>query len=198
MKEWIYDWGGANVALFHAINANHARWLDRFMLALTWAGDHNRFALYVACTALITWWQFARHPARPTSGEWILALATFSLAYLADGLLVTALKSYLDFPRPSALFAPDALVVVGPPEFHRSFPSGHASFAALFAAVLWPCAKSHATRIALVVYVIAVCVSRPYLGFHFPADVLFGSLKSVLLVVTVRMALKKCTPQSHV
>ena len=66
MNEWIYDWGGANVALFHAINGNHAPWLDRFMLALTWAGDHHRFALYVACTALITWWQFARHSARPT------------------------------------------------------------------------------------------------------------------------------------
>ena len=24
MKEWLYDWGGLNVTLFHAINANHA------------------------------------------------------------------------------------------------------------------------------------------------------------------------------
>src|SRR4029079_16825561 len=100
MKGGVHSWGVTNVALFHAINANHAPWLDRFMLALTWAGDHNRFALYVAFIGLVAWWQFARHAARPTTGEWILALATFSLAYLADGLLVTALKSFLDFPRP--------------------------------------------------------------------------------------------------
>ena len=193
MKQWIYDWGGANVALFHVINANHAQWLDQLMLALTWAGDHNRFALYVAFIALVAWWRIARYPESPVVREWMLALATFSIAYLADGLLVTALKSYIDLPRPPSVLSPDSLVVVGPPEFHHSFPSGHASFATVLAAVLWPCARSLAMRIALVCYVIAVCLSRLYLGFHFPADVLFGSLISLLLVVGTRTTLTRCT-----
>jgi len=55
-------------------------------------------------------------------------------------------------------------------------------------AVLWPLGKP-VIRIALAVFVIGVCLSRPYLGFHFPADVLFGSLKSLVLVITVRAAL---------
>src|SRR3954468_12565996 len=175
MKEWIYDWGGANVALFHALNANHAQWLDNIMLALTWAGDHNRFAFYVSFMALVTWWRIARYPDSPAGRQWMLALATFAIAYVLDGFLVTALKSYMDLPRPVLVFLPDSLVVVGPPEFHHSFPSGHASFAALFAAALWPCTRGPASRIVLAVYVVAVCLSRPYLGFHFPADVLFGS-----------------------
>jgi membrane-associated phospholipid phosphatase len=198
MKEWIYDWGGANVAMFHALNANHAHWLDQVMLALTWAGDHNRFALYVSFIALVTWWRIARYPESPAGREWMLALATFAIAYVLDGFVVTGLKSYMDLPRPSLVFLQDSLVVVGPAEFHHSFPSGHASFAALFVASLWPCTRSLALRIALVVYVVAVCLSRPYLGFHFPADVLFGSLLSVLLVVGVRAALAMWRPPSRV
>jgi membrane-associated phospholipid phosphatase len=53
---------------------------------------------------------------------------------------------------------------------------------------LWPLVKPF-IRAALVLFVIGVCLSRLYLGFHFPADVLFGSLKSLVLVAAVRAAL---------
>jgi len=188
MKAWLYDWGGANVTLFHTINANHAAWLDSIMLALTWAGDHDRFAGYLGVLALFTWWRFSRNPANASSHALVLALVTLSIAYFLDGLLVIGLKSAFDFPRPSAVFAPDGIVVVGTPEFRHSFPSGHASFAALLATVLWPLVKPF-IRAALVLFVIGVCLSRLYLGFHFPADVLFGSLKSLVLVTAVRAAL---------
>jgi membrane-associated phospholipid phosphatase len=198
MKDWIYDWGGANAALFHALNANHAQWLDHTMLALTWSGDHNRFALYVSFLALVTWRRIARYPESPIAREWMLALTTFAIAYVLDGFLVTGLKSYMDLPRPSLVFLPDSLVVVGPAEFHHSFPSGHASFAALFATVLWACTSRRGVRIALVLYVVGVCLSRPYLGFHFPADVFFGSLMSALLAIGVRAALIRWTLPSRV
>lgn len=195
MKQWAYDWLGANAGLFHAINANHAPWLDCIMLAFTSAGDHNRFPVYLGVFALVTWWSFAKDPASSTARAWMLALTTFAIGYLLDGLLVIGLKTMFDFPRPSAVFDSGSLVVVGAPEFHHSFPSGHASFAALVAAVLWPIAKNSTLRIALVLYVAGVCLSRCYLGFHFPADVLFGSLKSLLLVVVLRLALVHWTPQ---
>ncbi len=191
MKEWLYDWGGLNVTLFHAINANHLAWLDRLMLALTWAGDHDRFSLFVAVLALVTLWRFSRDPARPITRTWMLALATFSLGYLLDGVLVISLKSAFDFPRPFAVLPADSLVIIGPPESHHSFPSGHASFAMLVAAVVWPLTKNLATRVALAVFVVGVCLSRPYLGMHFPADVLFGSLKSLLVVIAIRASLAR-------
>ena len=197
MKEWLYDWGSLNVVLFHAINANHAAWLDWIMLALTWAGDHNRFSAYLTVLALVTWWHFSRDPASPPARAWMLALATLSIGCLLDGMLVIGLKSAFDFPRPPLIFPRDSLVVVGTAEFHHSFPSGHASFATLVAAVLWPTTKNLGARIALVVYVVGVCLSRPYLGLHFPADVLFGSLKSLLVVIAVRAALTRWTPTAR-
>jgi membrane-associated phospholipid phosphatase len=194
MEEWLYDWGGLNVALFHAINAKHAAWLDRLMLALTWAGDHDRFPLYLAVLALVTWWRFSRDPESPSARASMLALATFSIGYLLDGMLVIGLKSAFDFPRPPAVLPADSLVIIGPPELRHSFPSGHASFAMLVAAVLWPEAKNLATRIALALFVAGVCLSRPYLGMHFPADVLFGSLISLLVVIAIRATLTRWMP----
>lgn len=161
------------------------------MLALTWAGGHDRFVPYLVVLACATWWRFARDPAGPATRTWMLALATFPIAYLLDGFLVLSLKSAFDFPRPPALLAAQSLVVVGTPEFHHSFPSGHASFATLVVAVLWPCACNAAARVALAILVAGVCLSRPYLGLHFPADVVFGSLKSLLLVLGVRAALTR-------
>ncbi len=199
MKAWLYDWGGLNVALFHAINANHAPWLDALMQAFTWVGDHNRFEYYLAALALATWWQYAREPDSPRTRAWLLALAIFSLGYILDGMLVIGLKAAFDFPRPPAVFPPDSVIVVGTPEFHHSFPSGHASFSTLIAASLWPIASRLAVRSLLVVLVAGVCLSRPYLGFHFPADVLFGCLKTLFLVVAIRAVLLRCVrgPLSH-
>ena len=194
MKEWLYDWGGLNAALFHAVNANHAAWLDRLMLALTWAADHDRYPLYLAVLALVTWWRFLRGPASPAARAWMLALATLCIGYLLDGMLVIGLKYAFDLPRPPAVLPPDSLVIIGAPELHHSFPSGHASFATLVAAVLWPRTKTRAGRAALVLFVVGVCLSRPYLGMHFPADVLFGSLKSLLVVIAIRAALTRWMP----
>ena len=191
MKAWLYDWGGLNSALFQAINAHHAAWSDSIMLALTWTGDHDRFSLYLAALALVTFWRLSHYPGSAAAQSWLLALTAFSIGYLLDGMLVIGLKSAFDFPRPPAFFAPDSVIVVGMPEFHHSFPSGHASFATLLAAVLWPLAKKSPARAALILYVVGVCLSRPYLGLHFPADVLFGSLKSLFVIIALRAALSR-------
>ena len=192
MKEWLYDWGGLNASLFRAINANHAGWLDCAMQALTWAGDHDRFEFYLAAFALFALWQHSRHPDAALTRASLIALATFSLGYIVDGFIVVGLKSAFDFPRPPAVFAPGEIVVVGKPEFHHSFPSGHASFATLVAASIWPLVRWTWMRALLVAFVVGVCLSRSYLGFHFPADVLFGSLKTLAIAVGFRAALGRC------
>ncbi len=191
MKQWLYDWGGLNDGLFHILNAHHATWLDWVMLAVSWASDHDRFPIYMGGFALVCLLRVSRDPTGPAARAWVLALATFSIGYLLDGALVLSLKTTLDFPRPPAVFPPESLVVVGTPEFRFSFPSGHASFATLVAAVLWPMAGSAPARLGLSFYVVVVCLSRPYLGFHFPADVVAGSVLAALVTVAVRAGLEK-------
>lgn len=187
MKEILYDWGGLNIWLFHAINNVHSERLDQLMLLGTRLGSHGNFPVYLGLTALaavIAVGRDARGNA-VTAQRWLLVLAVFSVAYLLDGWLLGWLKPLLDFPRPPLALPPGTVHIVGTAEFHHSLPSGHASFAMLLAASLWP-ALCRSARIAAALFVLWVGLSRISLGVHFPADVLAGFLASLLVVVLVR------------
>ena len=187
MKEILYDWGGFNIWLFHAINNVHGELLDQLMLLGTSLGSHSNFPVYLGLTALaaaIAVGQNERHNAAPAQ-RWLMVMAVFSIAYLMDGWLLGWLKPLLDFPRPPLALLPGSVHIVGTAEFHHSLPSGHSSFAMLVAASLWP-ALCRSTKLAAALFVLWVGISRISLGAHFPADVLAGFLSSLLVVLLVR------------
>lgn len=195
MKEIFYDWGGANIWLFHAINDIRYAWLDDVMLLGTGLGDHTLFPFYVGLLTLFAL-VVVNTPAQDTdqyrvqATRWMAVIAVFSCAYLFDGLLLGVLKPLLDFPRPPLALPPDTVHVVGIPEFHHSLPSGHSSFAMLVTASLWPVLNQR-WRVAGAFFVLWVGISRISLGAHFPADVMAGFLSSLAVVLLVYVAIQK-------
>lgn len=163
----LYDWFGLNVALFHLINGLHAVWWDDLMLAMTWLGDHNRYPFYLA-VALVT--AYARPRTFPLRN-----VLVFAIGNAFTGIIIPLLKPGIDFPRPLLALGHDAVVVVGEPELHHSFPSGHATFVVLLAAALGP-GMSRPTKAACWFFAALVCLSRVAVGAHFPADVVGGAL----------------------
>jgi membrane-associated phospholipid phosphatase len=198
MKEILYDWGGANVWLFHAINDIRFGWLDNVMLLGTALGDHVMFPLYLGILTLValvvvnTPFQDSAHH-RVRVSRWMSVVAVFSIAYFFDGLLLGVLKPMLDFPRPPLALPPDTVNIIGTPEYHHSLPSGHSSFAMLVTASLWPI-LNRKWRIAGVCFVLWVGISRSSLGAHFPADVMAGFLSSLVVVLLVYVAVQKLGP----
>jgi membrane-associated phospholipid phosphatase len=195
MKELFYDWGGANVWLFHAINDIRFEWLDQVMLLGTALGDHNLFIPYLALLTLLALVMVSRPEQdhqhyRLQVTRWMSVIAVFSIAYLLDGLLLGFLKPLLDFPRPPLALPHGTVNIIGTPEYHHSLPSGHSSFAMLVVASLWP-VLNHRWRVAGVVFVSWVGISRSSLGAHFPADVLAGFLSSLAVVMLVYVAVRK-------
>ncbi|OIR09747.1 phosphatidylglycerophosphatase B [mine drainage metagenome] len=195
MKEFLYDWGGANVWLFHAINDIRFEWLDRVMLLGTALGDHNLFTPYLCLLTLIALIMVHRPDQdhqhyRLQVTRWMSVIAVFSVAYLLDGLLLGFLKPLLDFPRPPLALPAGTVNIVGTPEYHHSLPSGHSSFAMLVVASLWPVLQRR-WRMAGAVFVLWVGISRSSLGAHFPADVLAGFLSSLAVVLLVYVAVHK-------
>lgn len=191
MKHFLYDWGGANVWLFHAINNVHGELLDRIMLLGTALGGHSNFPVYLALVALAATIATGRGDRydSATAKRWLGVLAVFSIAYVADAALLAWLKPLLDFPRPP-LALPGAVIVVGTPEYHHSLPSGHSSFAMLVAASLWP-VLGRISRPLAVLFVAWVGLSRISLGAHFPADVTAGLLSCLLVVLLVRVTVQR-------
>ena len=195
MKEIFYDWGGANVWLFHAVNNQHFALLDRLMQLGTVLGDHRNFTLYVSLVALLAVIEVATTPPQNVhryqeqSTRWLATVAVFSIAYLLDGWLISALKPLLDFPRPPLALPSGTVFVVGQPEYHHSLPSGHSAFAMLVVASLWP-VLSRDWRMLGAFFVIWVGLSRISLGAHFPVDVLAGFSLGLIVVLLVRAAVQ--------
>jgi len=173
MKSVLYDWGGLNLWLFHAINDLRAPGSDGFMLFGSWLGDPDRFGIFLAAAVLWVWVNTQRQGRKTETFTWLTTLAVFSAGYALDGALVGSLKTWLDFPRPPLVLPPGSLHIVGEAVFQRSLPSGHAAFAMLLAASFWPRAN-RPLRWMLVLFVAWVGISRVSLGAHFPADVLAG------------------------
>ena len=190
MKEILYDWGGANVWLFHAINDWRSAALDNFMSLGTWLGDHTLFPVYLTLIVLVAAFAASRASRIETQGQrallWLGILGVLCVAYLADGAFLGWAKSWFDFPRPLLALPQGAVRVIGAAEFHRSLPSGHASFAMTLAASLWPMLKRWQGWAAMA-FVLWVGISRVYVGAHFPADVVAGWLTALLIVWLLRM-----------
>lgn len=187
MKAFFYDWGGANVWLFHAINNIRFEVWDQFMLLGTYLGGHGQFSFYLVLLTLFAVVEVNR-PVQDTAAyqrrvkRWVTVIAVFSLAYWMNGLLLGYLKPMLDFPRPPLALPPEVVNIIGSAEYRHSLPSGHASFAMMVVASLWPVLKRK-WRFAGVFFVTWVGISRVSLGAHFPADVLAGFISSLVVVL---------------
>ncbi len=197
MKAVMYDWGGLNVWLFHAINQVHGTWLDRFMLLGTFLAEHQNFQVCLALLVLVAVWM-CRKQEPATMSLWIGVVAVFALGNLVDGWVVVTLKDAFSFPRPPLALGAGQVVLVGSPELNlqHSLPSGHTSFGMLMAASLWP-VLNRGGRHAAALFVLWVGISRVSLGAHFPADVVAGGLSCLLVVIILRRLVSQVLQPRH-
>lgn len=191
----LYHLFGLNEALFLAINQHHAAVFDLLARAGSAIGNFWNLPLLAAAlvaVAMAPSWRHARRlpadwPRREAVLRLLLVLVIgWAVAMAAVGML----KAGLHLPRPPVALGEDMVRVLGNAETSGSFPSGHATFAALVAATFWRPAGV-AGRIALVGWVLWVCVSRIVLGAHFPADLVAGCACGVLSAWAARALLAR-------
>lgn len=92
----LYDWGGLNVALFQAINAGTPTALGPLAWFFSLVGNYWTAPLMLL--GLLVWSKSAVNPARAHAIR--LRLVAFGMAFTLALLGATALKLWLDFPRP--------------------------------------------------------------------------------------------------
>lgn len=171
IKEVLYGWAGGNVWLFHAINSQHPSWLDQAMIWMSQIGDYRNLPAVLAVWAIVAW-RVRRGGGAARARRMFFHLRRFMVAAAVAAIVGWGLKFGLDLPRPVAELGTGARVLVAS-EQHYSLPSGHAIFIMLVAVTLWPlCTPPY--RLVLAILVVAVGISRVWLGAHFPADVVSG------------------------
>jgi undecaprenyl-diphosphatase len=117
--------------------------------------------------------------------RWKRAALWLAIAMIGSALLDLALKYAYHRVRPAAFF--------GSPAKYYSFPSGHAlsslCFYGVMAGLLSARTKSAWLRVVIwaiaAVLIVAVGISRIYLGVHYPSDVLAGYLAATVWVGAV-------------
>jgi membrane-associated phospholipid phosphatase len=157
---WLKEGFSWDAPLMRDIHRLSAPWLDTLMKGITFTASGAALVLVVGLALWLWHWQNSKLDALT-----LIVTVTGSVA------VNTLLKLVFARPRPE-VFPP--LTV----EHSYSFPSGHTSMAVAFyglvAVLLW---RAHHRGWALLSgsWVLAVALSRVYLGAHYPSDVL-GSL----------------------
>ena len=134
----------------------HVRPLERAVELGSRAGEHGAGWFVVGTLGALT------QPAR--RDRWVHGMGRTAISYGAN----QAIKFAVRRPRPELPGLP-RLTTTGS---NLSFPSAHAttSFAAAW------CYRGLAPAVALYGAAVALALSRPYLGVHYPSDVLAGAV----------------------
>lgn len=145
---------------------NRAAWLDVPAFALSWIGG-GWFAKILVPLATILVLVFVKR---------CWAAFYYAVAALLSVALVQVLKAVFDRPRPE-----DILVVAD----LGSFPSGHVANAATIAVSLALIFGRTWVWFAGVAYIMAMALSRTYLGAHWLSDTIGGAMVGAGIAVIV-------------
>ena len=150
-------------------------WLNPIVLFVTRLGDGGTVWIVLAALLLIG------KKYRKTGGSMAIALL---LGYLGTNLL---LKNLVMRPRPfDAIPQLQALVHAG----GWSFPSGHSTSSMAAGVVMFRQPPRPIGALALILAIL-ICLSRLYVGVHYPTDVLCGTLIGILAALCAIKLQKK-------
>jgi len=154
---------GPDVALFHRIN-HWPGWLDPPMWVVQLSGVIGALPLLAAAAALLRRFRLA---------------AALAAAVLLKVSLEAVAKMFVQRSRPAETVS-DVILRGNSAAHGLSFPSGHAMVIFTITALVVPYLQRW-PKVLPWALAAAVCLSRVYLGAHFPLDVVAGAGLGILI-----------------
>jgi membrane-associated phospholipid phosphatase len=154
-----------NMQLMQFLADHRIPWLTDVFLFFTFIGDINGYILI----ATLIYVAFDKRLAVRLS---VVVLLSMSLNHI----LKMIIKNPRPFMREGTYMQKWAVPADNARELATEYstPSGHAMGCSTFYAYLYACVNNRALRVACVVLIVLIGLSRPYLGVHYLEDVLSG------------------------
>jgi undecaprenyl-diphosphatase len=127
------------------------------------------------CITLLFWQEALIH----TAGLFL------SIVMVVNSAIVQLIKRMVDRPRPYLVIK--QAIAKKPPKCRYSFPSGHTSAAFSIAFVLSRVFPAYSVLFFTLAGLVAI--SRIYLGFHYPTDVLVGLATAYVVFIPISYAI---------
>ena len=199
VKETFYDWAGGNLWLFRQINglSGNPNYNDLMIQVSKLADTKTMFIPALAILLMVAIFNIFHHRSKGSPGfkyrlaEWFAIVSLFAVALPVNAAVNHILKEHFAYPRPYVVlesYEVNYLEYRTKEERNRSFPSGHVAFIACFVFALWEKLKD-AGKILGVGAIVLIGWSRIALGVHFPADVFWSAIVTLMVVGLVRIAL---------
>lgn len=160
MIEWLLHLDGQILLWIQELRTD---WLTAFFTAVTHLGDAGALWILAGVALLIP---------KKTRRDGIAVLAALLVTFIVVNLI---LKPVIARTRPYEVI--EGLRLLVSPAHDYSFPSGHSS-SSMAAAVAMAGALPRRMRVigwCAVVLAVLICISRLYIGIHYPSDVLVGA-----------------------
>jgi undecaprenyl-diphosphatase len=164
---WSDSLDAKDYSLFLTVNNSHYGLLNELMIWMTLYGREIVWIIVIIMFFIFGGWL----------GKKIAVIIGISILVLT--FLVPVIKNLVERPRP--LVPQVDFLVAADKEY--AFPSGHATIVAAGVAVVLALFRGSARRtfisIILSIEAVLVCISRVYVGAHYPLDVLGGILLGI-------------------
>lgn len=191
MYDILYSWGGLNTKLFIAIN--HATNFSIFPQALQTLSSLffiGNFAFYYLCLCIYLF--IFKIRCNQNKCDYINfmhiynELVRIGICYGLFGFIYAGLKFSVNLPRPFCSVPYGQYQTIADIVSARclsSFPSAHTGLAIMIAYFILPYIRTYYMKLAVIIVVCLVAVSRITLAMHYPADILYSILIIAIVIL---------------
>lgn len=186
MRNIIYDFFGFNKTIF--IFVNHLTNWDiipnvfKMVSQLFFIGN---FPIYYFIICFYCYFKLKKLPDPKTNFTPVYNnLVKAGTCYALFGFTYAALKFGINLPRPFCSLSEAEFTTIIDITHERclsSFPSAHTGLAIIIAYYLWPHLKNY-QKIVMYLLIVAVAISRITLAMHYPADILYSAIITMILI----------------